>query len=287
MKRTKTKIHSEERVESIIRHITNPNFTATECCNHPRRSCFLLLNNYDHRRFHCLYAKHSLVWKSYTIDNSCNIPEHFYEMIMIYQLLGNEYVLPWAGHFREYSGYTVGQFHQTIHLYPPRKIKHECLKETAYCMLVIFCAVCRQLGGMVPDLKEFSFLYTEHHPVLCDIGSDNVEKRIRISRNQPYLSKKKWKRVLLSKKMNRLIQYMKVELQPFFNQKKKKGRRCVLNETEECFDTETHQLMCQSKDKPLVQVLEEFSHLMPNTWIRENVIKEWTSPLMQELGMGS
>lgn len=277
MPKNKSKSHTEDRVDSIIRHITNPNFTATECYNHPRRPCFLLLNNYDYRRFHCLYAKHSLVWKSYTIDDSCTIPEHFYEMIMIHKVLGNEYVLPWAGHFREYSGYTIGQFHQTIDLYPPRHLKAIHLKEAAYCMLVFFCAVSHQLGGIVPDLKDFLFLYTDHHPVLCDMGSDNVEKRIRLSRNQPYLNKKKWRRVLMSRKMGRLIQFMKAELQHFFNQKKKKGKRCVLNETEECFDTETHRLMCQSSEKSLADILNEFSHLMPNAHIRDNVIPEWTS----------
>lgn len=271
----------EERVQSLIRHLSNSNFTAADCQIHPKKPCLLLLNNYNEQRFHCLYANRSTVWKSYTIDQSCDIPEHFYEMMEMHKLFGSQYVLPFAGHLRESSGYTIGMFHQTIHLYPPRRLQHHVLKETAYALIVFFCAVCHQMGGAVPDLKQFLFLYTPNHPVLCDIGSHNVENRVRLKGNQPHMNEKKWRRVMHKKTIRDVIRYMKVEFSHFFNQKKKKGKRCVLDETEEAFDTETHELLCQSNQKSLVQVIQDFSHLMPDENIR-HVMDTWVGELARE-----
>lgn len=275
----KTVVKTEDRVKKIIRHITNTNFIASECEIHPRKPCLLLLNNYNEYRFHCLYARHSTVWMSYNESQSCDIPEHYHEMIELYNSLGGEYVLPFAGHFRESSGYTIGLFRQPIHLYAPRKIRHDSLKETAYALVVFFCVVCHRLGGNVPDLKQFLFLYTSHHPVLCDIGSFNVENRVRLQGTKPHLNVKKWRRVLQKKTIRDVIRYLKLEFRLFFNQKKKKGKRCILDESEECFDTETHKLLCQSSQKSLAQVLQEFLHLMPNKHVQNKVILEWLKHL--------
>ncbi|GFQ78888.1 uncharacterized protein TNCT_207821 [Trichonephila clavata] len=114
-------------------------------------------------RFHCLHANRSTVWKSYTNNQSCHIPEHFYEMIEMFIMVRSEYVLPFAGHFRESSGNTIGMFRQSIQLYAPRKIQRLQFEETVYAFVVFFCAICYQLGGTVPDLKQFLFLYTYHH----------------------------------------------------------------------------------------------------------------------------
>ncbi|GBN19722.1 hypothetical protein AVEN_261799-1 [Araneus ventricosus] len=266
----------EERVKSIIRHIDNASFTATECEIHPRKPCFLLLNNFNHERFHCLYGNRSTVWRSYTIDKSCDIPEHYYEMIEMHKLLGTEYVLPFSGHFRESSGYTIGMFHQRVPLYPPRIIERNVLKETAYALIVFQCATSYQLGGSVPNLKDFLFLYTRNHPVLCDMGSHNVDLRVRLKEFKPHFDEKKFRRFMQKKTLRDVIRYLKLEFKLYFNQKKKKGKRCILNEPDdEGFDTETHQLLCQSTKKSLIQVLEDFCHLMPNHHIRNNVVGEW------------
>lgn len=276
---TRYTVPSEDRAKRIIRNMDNVNFTASQCEIHPRKPCLLLLNNFNHDRFHCLYANRSTVWMPYTISKSCELPEHFYEMIEIHKRFGTEYVLPFSGCFRESSGYTIGMFHQPIQLYAPRKIQHHTLKETAYAMLVFFCAVCHQLGGTIPDLKQFLFLYTDRHPVLCDMGSYNVENRVRLKGYQPHLNEKKWRRVMQKKTMRDVIRYLKVEFKLFFQHKKKKGTRCILDEPNECFDAETHELLCQSQQMSLIQALKKFCHLMPNDHIRNNIVGEWINTL--------
>lgn len=269
-----------DKAKKIVRHIEHVEFTATLCNIHTRKCCFLIHNNFNENRYHCLFAKSSTLWKSITSSPSCDLPEHVYEMIEMHKLLGSEYVLPFARSFRERTGYTIAMFYQPINLYSPRKITHATLKETAYAFIFFFCIACQRLGGNVPDLRKFLFLFTAYHPVLCDLGKHNVETRVRLINNQPHLNEKKFRRVMQKKTIRDIIRYLKLEFQLFFNQKKKKGKRCILNETEDCFDTETHQLLCQSQQKSLVQVLKEFDHLMPNNNIRENIIGEWIQTLI-------
>ncbi|GBM24900.1 hypothetical protein AVEN_23436-1 [Araneus ventricosus] len=192
----KSHVRLEETIKSIIRHISNVNFTAADCEIHPHKPCFLLLNNFNHKRYHCLYANRSTVWKSYTVDKSCDIPEHFYEMIQMRTLLGTQYVLPFAGHFRESSGYTIGMFHQEIKLYPPRIIERNVLKETVYALIVFQCATSYQLGGSIPNWNYFLFLYTHNLPVLCDIGSHNIDLRVRLKEYRANLDEKKFRRFI-------------------------------------------------------------------------------------------
>ncbi|KAG8156214.1 hypothetical protein JTE90_011124 [Oedothorax gibbosus] len=269
-----------DRIRRVISHIDRVEYHATECRIHARKACFLIVNNDNESRFHCLCTNHSTVWKSIpSSHHSCDLPEHFYEMIEMEKWLGSEYVLPFWQCFRERSGYTVGMFYQPVELYAPRIIERAALKETAYALIVFFCAVCYQLGGHVPDMKRFLFLYTSRHPVLCDMGSYNVEKRERLVHHEPHLNVKKWHRVMQKKTIRDVLRYLKLEFQLYFKQKKKRGQRCILDETNECFDTETHQLLCQSQQKSLVQVLKEFQHLMPQRVIRQETIGEWISSL--------
>ncbi|GFQ68591.1 uncharacterized protein TNCT_373371 [Trichonephila clavata] len=86
-------------------------------------------------------------------------------MIEMCAWLGSEYVLPFAGHFRESSGYTIGMFHQSIQLYAPRKIQRLQFKETVYALVVFFVRLL-PMGGAVPDLKQFLFLYTDPSSVV-------------------------------------------------------------------------------------------------------------------------
>lgn len=273
-----------DRVKSILRHIQqqNDHFSASSCVFHFNQPCFTLLNNFDQQRFHCLYANRSVLWRAYSITKSCDIPEHFYDLILLQQQLGSQYVLPFAGHFRESSGYTIGMFRQPIDLYPPSKIQRAAFKETVYALIVFLCGVCHRLGGSTPNMKHFIFVYAVDHPVLCDIGSANADKRERLSHNEEYFNKKKWSRFMRRKTTRDVIRYMRVVFPGYF-QKKRVGRRCILNETEEeCFDHETHRLVCQSEKKCLLEVIAEFIHLMPNSEVKCRVIESWIESLNTE-----
>ncbi|GFR21068.1 uncharacterized protein TNCT_570851 [Trichonephila clavata] len=81
------------------------------------------------------------------------------------------------------------------------------------------------------------------------------------------------------KTLRDVIRYLKLEFNLFFHQKKKKGKRCILDEPDEAFDTETHELLCQSGHKSLIQILQEFCHLMPNNHIRNNIVGGWVARL--------
>ncbi|GFW14397.1 hypothetical protein TNCV_3220051, partial [Trichonephila clavipes] len=59
----------------------------------------------------------------------------------------------------------------------------------------------------------------------------------------------------------------------------KKGKKMYFDEPDEAFDIETHELLCQSGHKSLIQVLQEFCHLMPNNHIRNNIVGEWVARL--------
>lgn len=269
---------SRDRVKSIIRHIDNANYSVSQCPFHFEKPCFIMLNNFNQERFHCLFAKDSILWKAYSISKSCDIPEHFYDLVQLQKQLGDEYVLPFVRHFRESSGYTIGMFHQDIHLYPPTKIKRSAMKETAITLVVFLCAACRQLGGSAPLVRHFSFVYTPDHPVMCDIGSPNVEVRERISNRKEHFNDKKWTRFMCRKTTRDVIRYLKVVF-PHYFQKKQKGKRCILDETEECFDGETHELICHNEKLCLASFLWKFRHFLPDPHLRENVVRTWIEEL--------
>lgn len=274
-------VTSGDRVKSLVRHINNDNnyFVTNRCSYHFDRPCLELCNFHEEKKYHCLYANHSMCWKSYSEDTqSCDIPEHFNDMIQLARELGNEYVLPFAGHFREMSGYTIGKFRLDVFLYPPNKIERHVFKETVFTMVVFLSAVCYRLGGATPNLKHFSFVYSQCHPVLCDIGSQNADGRERLSHQREHFNDKKWSRFMCRKTIRDVIRYLRVVF-PLYFQKKKKGMRCVLQEKEACFDQETHELVCQSEGLSIVQVLSRYKHLIPSAVVRRDVIEEWIQNL--------
>lgn len=260
---------SLDRVQSIIRHVSKQNdyYSVTLCTFHFNKPCFTLFNNFNEQRFHCLFANQSSQWRSYSITKSCDIPEHFYDMINLNKILGTKYVLQFAGHFRESSGYTVGMFRQTIDLYPPTIIDRRTFKKTLFTMIILFIAICHRLGGITPDLKQCSFVFTKEHPVLCDIGRLNAEKK------ELKFKRKKWKKFLCRKTTRDVIRMLKHIYGKYF-QKKKPGKKCILNDGEqgEGFDDETHGLICGSKQITLSNVLNKYKHLNPDF---NNLITEW------------
>lgn len=264
-----------DRVKSIIRHIKKqyPDYSLSECIFHKNKPCLTLLNNFDKERFHCLFANHAVIWKSYSITKSCDLPDHIYDMILLNRLLGDEYVLPFASSFRESSGYTVAMFRQNLHLYTPIIIDRGTFKRMTFAMIVIYVAVCYRMGGVTPDIKLFSLVYTKDHPVLCDMGALNAEKKELIDGKERF-DRKKWITFLSKKRMVNIIRFLKGYFPKYF-QKKKPGKRCILYDGEHGipFDDETHALICQNKY--LIDVLQKFKHLIPNLIIRDIKIKKW------------
>lgn len=269
-----------DTVKNVIKNVNeqNDHFSGSQCIFHFNQPCFILLNSANLNRYHCIFSNSSMRWRSYTLSNSCDIPEHFYDLILLHKQLGSEYVLPFAGHFRESSGYTVGEYQLGINLYSPTKISQCAFKETVYAMIMFLCAICQRLGGNTPKINQCSFIYTAYHPVLCNIGESNAKMRERLFCREEYFNEKKWKRFLLRKTMRDVIRYLRIVF-PHYFQKKKAGKKCILNEKEDSFDPETHQLVCQSDKKSLLEVLRDFKCLMPNSFVRDNIIQQWISLL--------
>lgn len=262
------------RSQTLIRHIERQyiSYAPTECIFHMKKPCLTLLNNFNHERFHCLYAIKASIWRSYSITKSCDIPDYFYDMIILNRQLGDEYVLPFASHFRESSGYTIGMFRQNVNLYTPVIIDRGMFKRAVFAMIVLFVAVCYRMGGVTPNIKYFSFVYTREHPVLCDIGCENADKK-EIINGKEHFNRKKWIKFLQKKKTVDIIRYFK-KYYPNYFQKKKPGRRCILNEEEQLgFDDETHTLVC--KNLYLIDALLQFKHLIPNATIQNYLIRKW------------
>lgn len=272
------KIESNKVTQSIIRHIKDQysTYLSSECVFHFNKRCFTLLNANNSERYHCLYAYTSSLWKSYSeITKSCDIPEHFYDLIELNQLMGSEYVLPFVHHFRESSGYTIGLYKQDPDLYPPTQITRDKFKETFYAYIIFLCAVCQRLGGKAPNIKSFSFMYTHFHPVLCDIDVTNADGRERLGQREHYFNEKKWNRFMTRKTIRDVIRYTRIVF-PLYFKKKSKENCCILrDESDDKFDGETHNLVCKRNKKSLIEVIQEFKHLMPNSQVRLNVIEKW------------
>lgn len=185
-------------------------------------------------------------------------------------------MLPFAGHFRESSGYTIGMFLQKTHLYSPAVVERPAFKKIVMETIVLFVAVCHRLGGVTPDIKHFSFAYTKERPVLCDIGGANSDKK-ELKRGEETFDRKKWNRFLKRKRILCVIRYLKAYFPRYF-QKKKKGKRCILNEEDDvAFDDETHKLVCGNPF--LVDALRQFSHLTSN----QALIEQWIQSLEPEV----
>lgn len=276
---------NSDRVKSLIRHIQkqNPHFSASLCVFHFNKPCLTLLNNFNSERFHCLFSNQASRWMSYSITKSCDIPEHFNDMMILNRILGDRYVLPFAGHFREETGYTIGMFRQNVGMYPPHIIDPSNFVETVFTMIVFFVAVCHRLGGNAPNMKFFSVLYTKDHPVLCDIGNHNVENRERHTDRKEHFNKKKWKKFMQRRTHKPVVQYLKAYFPKFF-QKKKKGKVCILNEAEKPFPDETHRLVCKSDKKSLLNIFKEFRHLMGDGNISSGLLVDWIASVEEEEG---
>lgn len=274
-----------DRVKSIIRHIKKqyPDYSVSECIFHTNKPCLTLLNNFDTERFHSLFANRAAIWRSYSVTQSCDLPDHFYDMILLNRVLGNEYVLPFASQFRESSGYTVAMFRQDIDLYTPNIIDKGAFKKMTFAMITLYVAVCFKMGGVTPDIKHFSFAYTKEHPVLCDIGSVNAEKKELIDGKERF-DKKKWIKFLHGKKIINITRFLKIYYPNYF-QKKKPGKRCILFDDGRIpFDDETHSLICQNGY--FIDVLQNFKHLMSNPKIREDLIPKWIKKAQSLSGVG-
>lgn len=229
------------------------------------------MNNFNKERFHVLFANRAAMWKSYTVTQSCDLPDHFYDMILLNRKLGDEYVLPFASQFRESSGYTVAMFRQDVDLYAPIIIDKGSFKKMTFAMIVIYVAVCFRMGGVTPDIKQFSFIYTREHPVLCDMGGLNGEKKEWVNGKERF-DNKKWSKFLHKKKIINIIRFLKGYYPKYF-QKKKPGARCILYDDERLpFDDETHSLICQNGF--FIDVLRNFRQLMPDQTIQKE-IQSW------------
>lgn len=272
-----------DRTQTIISHIDNVHLSASRCPWHLDKQCFLLLNNFNSRRFHCLYANQSTQWKSCTLDHSCDLPEHFYDLVVLRKELGDEYVLPFSSHFKERSGYTIGLYELGCDLYGPPIIASEAFAENFYTLLVMFCAVSRRLGGNVPLLKHCTFLYTHRHPVLTDLGAKNAGGRERLGHYE-FLNAKKWTRFLRRRTTRDVVRYTRVVHPNFFKKKTRKGSKCILAERLDdgtVLDDEVHEMVCKSTKMPLLEVLTRFRHLMPDGRVCR-LVDGWLSELDYE-----
>lgn len=264
-------------VKTLIKNIneTFPQLAATKCPYHFARPCITLINNSNTDRFHCLYTNSSVEWKLYSPTSlSADIPEHYDDLISLEKLLGHKYVLSFAGQFREPKGYCIGMYRLPTEVYPPLIISRQNFKETLYTLILIYCAVCRVLGGIAPDIKQFSFVYTQCHPILTDIGSINSDNRERISSRLQKFNAKKWRKFLTRRTTRDMIRYAKDNF-PFYFQKMKNN--CILQEPSlnDYFDDETHELICKSRNLCLLEVLMKFRHLMPCLAVRGNILFKW------------
>lgn len=265
--------------DTIIAHIKeNKYYSPSKCPWHHDRYCLLVLNNFDLKRYHCLFASHSIQWRAYSNTGSCDIPEQFYDVKLLAKEMGHEYVLPFAYAFRERSGYCIGLYELHVGLYGSNILTPDNLAETFYTMIVFLCAVCFRMGGNPPVFKFLSFLYTERHPVLADVGAQNAEKRNRLG-NREALNKKKWSRFLKNRTGREVTRYLKLVRPDLFKKKCSTRSVCVLAETMK-FDDRTHALICKSKKKSVSEILVEFMNLVPDERIKTMIAKwiESTNP---------
>ncbi|KMQ83065.1 hypothetical protein RF55_21033, partial [Lasius niger] len=267
------KDHRSEKRFSILSSVAeNDLYDCTRCPWHLHDSCFVITDNSNLRRFHCLYTLHALYWKPYGSSNeSCDLPEQFYDLISLRCTLTSEYVLPFHRQFREQNGYTVALYELRPQIYSARIIKPEHLAETFYAFVVFLCAIGLRLGGKPPVLKYVSFVYTESHPVLVNVGTKNVEDRVRIGPLQ-CMNRKKWTRFLNKRTTLEITRYLKLVQPEFFKKKCKANDPCVLSENIS-FSRETHRLVCHCRRNTVVSVLQDYIHLMPDPVVRREIQK--------------
>lgn len=163
-------------------------------------------------------------------------------------------------------------YRQDVQLYRPDIIDRSAFKKMAFAMIVLYVAAAWKMGGVPPVIEDMSFLYTPEHPVLCSFGSGNASTKHMIH-GEPSFNRKKWVKFLRRQKTDKVKGYLK-SYYPRYFQKRRPGRRCVLNERRGlAFDDLTHSLICQ--DWYLMEVLRTFRELMPDLHIRDQLIPEW------------
>lgn len=265
------------KIDIIVRHVNEmSNYNAFKCPWHTDRNCLMVIKTDNETRFHALFTNSSKQWRSYDLTESCDLPEDMYDLMIMNRELGDEYVLPFAYPFRERSGYTIGLYKLRSNLYDSDRITARNLSEMYYTLVVLLCAECRRFGGIAPVLRLSSFLYTNDHPVLANVGAANCEKRNRDG-NRELFSKKKWNRFLRDKTCFAVMKYLRDIRPDLFRNKYGVRSKCLLKESEN-FDDETHKLICNYKNSNLADVLQQFIHLIKDDrlkwvigkWIRES-----------------
>lgn len=237
----------------------NPYFSPVDCPYHNDEMCLQIITNHNGKRYHCLYDRDSVKWISYNPSNSCDIPEYFYDLIVLNKKLESEYVLPFATHFREQSGFTIGLYEITNGLFNAKILKREYLFECFLTFIVILCEVCYIYGGNCPQMNRMKFIYTEKHPVLVDVGKENNTIREKIGSSNLF-NGKKWVRFLKQRTTKEIIHFVKVHHPEFFKKKCQANKVCLLNDQ---FCDDTHNLICKSRKVCLKTILEIYKDKIP------------------------
>lgn len=247
---------------SVIDKIINPHYIATICPYHKHHTCLSI--TYNKRNFHCLYDAFSrpIRYKFYNSSLSCDIPENFYDLYILNDKLGSEYVLPFVVHFRIASGETVGMFELKNPVYGPSILQYMDLAETYLTYIVLFCETSYRLGGIAPVIKNMSFLYASSHPILVDIGIMNAVRRCT-SQFEEIFNQKKWKTFLTKRFSKRIIEYLKKIHPRYFKRKKKQNKICILEETIN-FNDITHEILCQTNKTCLYDILKKYQFYVQN-----------------------
>lgn len=246
---------------SVINKIDYEYFTTLTCPWHYREMCFII--EYNKKKYHCLYDNlvKSLRYKYYKIDKSCDIPEHYHDLILLNNKLGSNYVLPFVKHFRIPTGETIGFFEIKETVYGPCVIKEYYLLETFFTFLMLLCETCYRLGGSAPVLYDMKFVYTNTHPILVDINMNNALKRNQ-SKTEEVFSQKKWKKFLTTKTSKEIIHYMKLVYHLYFKKKKRNNTVCILADNLDVDDI-VHEVFCRNVKTSLYDILRKYKTCVP------------------------
>ena len=249
---------------SILHKIENAYYIKSQCPWHYHGNCLQITTNHNNRHFHCLIdiISRQTRYKYYNSSKSCDIPENFHDLIMLHQKLGDQYILPFASHFRVTSGETIGMFELKSPCFAANIIKPAHLIETFITYVVLLCEVCHRLGGSAPVLNDMKFVYTKTHPILADVHINNSIRRNQ-SKIEEIFSDKKWKSFLTTKSSKEIVHHMKLAHPLYFKQKRKKKTTCILAENVD-FDDDTHFLFCKNKNVSLYDLLKKYKAHAPN-----------------------
>lgn len=282
--------------DRIVRHVNEmPQYDAYQCQWHVDCNCLVIHRSADGRtktHYHAVFVDSSNLWKSINPNSgSCDIPEEIYDMIALNRELGDGLVLPFAFHFRERSGATLGLFRLADSFQNPSQVGVPELARAFYLLVVILCSQCRRFGGTVPVLKHSSFVYDPSgRPVLANVGDHHHHKRDRGEGtrrrkrmrmgDEPPIDKRQWHRFLAGgKTCIEVMQYLRV-LRPELFRNKYRGGDCLLRANLP-FDDVTHQLICRNRNATLIKVLEQFSSLIRDDERLSASVQKWIRDFRQ------